>query len=173
MRYAWGVWPPVRPAAARQLSKSTLQLKRCKNRFKAPTAAGANAFCGMGKHLAAILRYAWGVWPPDRPAAARQPFGAEMYHFGRPGAGYLMFLLGTSRNGPFGAKSWPEACWSLNLPFWTARGRLFKFFCGNEPKRLFWAKSWPGDFWSSNLPFWTARGRLLNFFSGNEPKRSF
>ena len=46
------------------------------------------------------------------PQKLGQAFEAEMCHFGRPGAGNLMFLLGTGRNGPFGAKSWPEACWS-------------------------------------------------------------
>ena len=55
LRHAWGVGPPVRPAAARQPPKTSQQTADGSRRYKSS------------------LRHAWGVGPPVRPVAARQP----------------------------------------------------------------------------------------------------
>ena len=94
--------------------------------------------------------------PPFGPNPGREPFGAEICHFGRPN-----FSCGNEPKRPFWAKSWPGAFWSSNLSFWTARGRLLNVSSRNEPKRPFWAKSWPGKMLGRCLEVCTNFWKLL------------
>ena len=88
LRHAWGVGPPVRPAAARQPPKTSQQTADGSRRVQEQFASrvGGRAACSAGGSKAtpknkstdsrwynSSLHYAWGVGPPVRPAAARQP----------------------------------------------------------------------------------------------------
>ena len=144
-----GVWPPGRPAAARQPSKNQPKMEPLRKQVQSTNNKIYN------RSLQCSRRYGRRVHRRQQQSRPRN------------------FSSWNEPKRPFWAKSWPGAFWNSNLSFWTARGRLLNVSSGNEPKRPFWAKSWPGTFWNTNLQFWTARGRLLNVSSRNEPKRHF